>query len=276
MKSYQFDHFKDFFEYYLKEKAQKGRRKSTLNDVASRLSYSSASSLSMIANGTRLPSQALLNSLFDELDMSPTERERIRLKVEIEKKNRKGQNSFQLVSKLNQISTYHKIDLKKFSLIRDWYVLVVKILAGCPDFSEDATFISQKLRKKISPTQAKKALGILLDLGLLVRDPETQKLKAADDNTETSNGISSEAIRENHKGMLQRALEAIEEQGVEQRILNGFTLQFDMKNMKDAQADISEFMKSFNEKYNSNQSNQVYQLNVQLFEHSNGGTKNDN
>jgi uncharacterized protein (TIGR02147 family) len=276
MKSYQFDHFKDFFEYYLKEKAQKGRRKSTLNDVASRLGYSSASSLSMIANGTRLPSQALLNSLFDELDMSPTERERIRLKVEIEKKNRKGQNSFQLVSKLNQISTYHKIDLKKFSLIRDWYVLVVKILAGCPDFSEDATFISQKLRKKISPTQAKKALGILLDLGLLVRDPETQKLKAADDNTETSNGISSEAIRENHKGMLQRALEAIEEQGVEQRILNGFTLQFDMKNMKDAQADISEFMKSFNEKYNSNQSNQVYQLNVQLFEHSNGGTKNDN
>jgi uncharacterized protein (TIGR02147 family) len=277
MKSYQFDHFKDFFEFCLKERSfdQDGKKKTTLNDLAQSLGYNSASSLSMIAKGVRLPSKSLLNALFDEWEIPFSERERIRLKVEIEKRGRKGESSFQLISKLNQISPYHKIDLKKFSLIRDWHVLVIKILAGTPGFDEDPVAISQRLRKKITPAQAKKALALLQEVGLLVRDPETKKLAVAVENTETSTDIPSESIRENHKGMLKRAYEAIEEQSVDQRSFSSIAFQFNTNAMPEAKREIMEFVKSFHEKYNSAQSDQVYQLNVQLFEHSNGGTKND-
>lgn len=252
-----------------------GRKRQTLQDLAKKLGYNSPSSLSMVANGTRLPSHSLLEALFDEWNISAAERERIRLKVEIEKRAKKGKDSFKLLSRLNQITPYHKIDLKKFHLIRDWYVMVIKILAGCPDFSEDPQTISQKLRKKISPTQAAKALELLLESGLLIRDPATQKIKLGAESTETTHDIPSEAIVEHHYGMIQRSLEALHEQSVEQRHFNALSLQFDPADLPRAKQKVLEFIKQFNQEFSSDHSNQVYQLNVQLFEHSNGGTKND-
>lgn len=277
MKAFQFEHFKDYFEYKLKEKSfdRHGRKRTTLHTLANKLGYNSPSSLSMIANGTRLPSQSLLEALMDEWNLPTSERERIRLKVEIEKRARKGKDSFKLLTKLNQLTPYHQVDLKKYNLIRDWYVMVIKLLAGCPDFSEDPAVISQKLRKKISPSQAQKALELLLEAGMLVRDPETHKIRPAVEYTETSHDIPQEAIVEHHKGMIERALEALEEQKVSQRQINSMSLQFDSKDLPKAKQRILDFVKQFNEEFNSDDSNEVYQLNVQFFEHSNGGTKND-
>lgn len=277
MKAFQFDHFKDFFEYQLKERStdRNGRKKTTLHHLANKLGYNSPSSLSMIANGTRLPSQALLEALMDEWNINSSERERIRLKVEIEKRARKGRDSFKLLNKLNLMTPYHQIDLKKYHLIRDWYVLVIKVLAGCPDFSEDPAVISQKLRKKISPSQAAKALELLLEAGLLVRDPNTNKVRLAVEDTETTHDIPSEAIVTHHKGMIARSLDALEEQKVSQRQFNSLSLQFDSADLPRAKQRILEFVKQFNQEFSSDISNQVYQLNIQFFEHSNGGTKND-
>ncbi len=271
MKVYEFDQFKDFFEFQLREKSRdkKGQKISTLQVLAQSLGYSSASSLSMIASGERLPSRALLESLFEAWKVPQSERERIRLKVAIERRERKGAGSSQLISKFNQLAPYHKIDLKQFNLVRDWYVLVIKILAGTPSFQDDPVWISRALGKKISPAQAKKALKLLLDSNLLGRDPLTQKILPIVESTETTHDIPSEAIRENHKGMIQLALEAVDEQSVEQRHLNSLSLQFDVKSLSLAKLRILDFVKKFNEEFSSDSSDQVYQLNVQLFEHSN-------
>lgn len=277
MKAYDFNLFKDFFEFYLREKStdQQGRKKTTLNELATRLGYNSPSTLSMLASGERLPTAALLESLFDEWNISNTDRERIRLKVEIEKRHRKGKSSSHLISQFNQLTPYHKIDLKHYNLIRDWYVLVIKVMAGLPDFNEDPVAISQRLRKKVSAAQVKKALQLLIDTKMLVRDPLTQKLEPSVLHTETTHGITSEAIRENHKGMIKRALEAVEEQSVEQRHFNSLSLQFDAASLPEAKQKILDFVKEFNSEFNSDTAQQVFQLNVQLFEHSNGGNKND-
>lgn len=277
MKAYDFEQFKDFFEFHLREKSvdNHGRKTSTLQNLAQKLGYSSPSSLSMISSGERLPSRALLESLFNEWKISETERERIRLKVEIERKQRKGKSSSHLVSQFNRLTPTHKIDLKNYNLIRDWYVLVIKVMASTPDFDEDPNAISQKLRKKITPAQAKKALQLLIETGFLVRDPKNQKLIPQHDITESTHEMASEAIRENHKGMLRRALEAVEEQSIEQRHFNSLALQFDAKDLPAAKKRILDFVTEFNSEFNSDHTNLVYQLNVQLFEHSNGGTKND-
>ncbi len=278
MKAYDFEHFKDFFEYSIREKSidSNGRKGRTLQALAKKLGYNSPSSLSMISTGERLPSHALLESLFTEWKTSETERERIRLKVEIERKNRKGKNSSDLISKFNRLTPFHKIDLKNYNLIRDWYVMVIKVMASSPDFNEDPFAISLKLRKKVTPSQVKKALQLLVDSQLLVRDPISQKLIPQFEKTETSHDISSDAIRENHKSMLQRATEALDEQSLQHRHFNSLSLQFDPKNTAAAKKRILDFVQQFNDEFNSEKSDQVYQLNVQLFEHSNGGNKNDN
>lgn len=277
MKAYDFNSFKDFFEFYIQKNLvdENGQKKSTLNDLAKKLGYNSASSLSMIASGERLPSSHLLESLFEEWKLSTAEKQRIRLKVEIEKRKRKGKESAHLITQFNKLAPYKKIDLKNFHVINDWYVMVIKVLASTPDFSEDPQIISQKLRKKVSAAQVKKALALLEETHLLVRDPETGKLKPSQDRTETTHEIISEAIRQNHKSMMKRAVESVEEQAVEQRHLNSLSFQFNPKALPKAKAKILNFIKEFNEEFNSDKSNQVYQLNVQLFEHTNGGNKND-
>lgn len=277
MKTYEFDTFKDFFEFHLREKStdEQGRKKTTLNELATKLGYSSPSSLSMVASGERLPSPALLESLLNAWQISKTEQKKVKLQVEIEKRSRQGKNHSHLVSRFNQLTPFHKIDLKYYNLVRDWYVLVIKVLASCSDFNENPIAISQKLRKKVSVFNVKKSLDLLIETGMLVRDPNTQKLKPSVNLTETSHELASEAIRENHKGMIQRAYEAVEEQTVEQRHFNSLTLQFDMAQIPEAKKRILDFVKNFNAEFNSNKSIQVYQLNVQLFEHSNGGNKND-
>lgn len=229
----------------------------------------------MVARGQRLPSSALLDALFEEWKISPTERERIRLRVEMERRNRRGAETSAMAMRLNQITPYHQIDLRHYSIIRDWYVLVIKVLASCPDFSADSEFICKKLRRKISPAQAKRAITLLLESGMLAEDPVTKKLVAVEPLTETTHEISAEAIRENHKGTISLALEALEEQKIDQRHFNSMALQFRPEDMPRAKEKILSFVKEFYQEFNTDSSNQVHQLSVQFFELSNEGDKND-
>ncbi len=275
---HQFDSFKDFFEYNLKEGSmdRNGKKVLTLQELAEKLGYNSASTLSMVAKGARLPSNSLLEALFQEWKTSATERERIRLNVEIERREKKGKPVFNLATRFNSLTPYHKIDLTGFKLIRDWYVMVIKLLASGRTFEEDPIAISRRLRKKITPKQATQALELLEETGLLKRDRRTGRLKPATENTETTHEITSEAIRANHHGMLNRAIEAIEEQSTEQRQFNSLALQFESENLPAAKKRILEFVKKFNEDFGSETADQVYQLNIQFFEHTDQGNKNDN
>ena len=277
MKAHNFESFKDFFDFYLEEKSKnRNGRKKTLQELTEKLGYSSASSLSMLANGARLPSHTLLEGLFDIWSIPSVERDRLRLLVEIERKQKKGQKTFHLQSKFNQISPYQKFNLKQHLLIRHWHNLVVKILVDTPGFQENPTWISQKLRRKISPTEAKKSLELLIESELVVRDSATQKLSTADPMTETTHDIPSEAIQENHRGMMARAEEALEEQAVTQRHFNSLTLQFDPKLLPLAKQRLSDFIRQFNEEFNQDSSESVYQLNLQFFEHTQQGLGHDN
>lgn len=277
MGTFQFETFRDFFEYHLKRYTvdSHGRKQITLQDFAKKIGYSSASSLSMIAKGERLPSASLLESLFQEWKITQQERQTIRLLVEVEKRTQKGKDNFHLARQLHRISKIEKIDLKKFNLISEWYVLVIKILAGTPEFSADPHWISQRLKKKVSPAKAKKALELLVEAKMLATDSITGRLKVTHDYTETTHDVPSEAIRNNHRAMLQRAIEAIDEQDIKNRHLNSVAMQFDKNRLPEAKEKIINFIKQFNAEFSSDNGNQVYQLNMQLFEHTNGGNQND-
>ncbi len=67
---------------------------------------------------------------------------------------------------------------------------------------------------------------------------------------------------------MQRAIEAVEEQDVSDRHFNSLTFKFDPKFMPEAKDKILTFVKDFNSRYQSEEASQVYQLNVQLFEHT--------
>jgi uncharacterized protein (TIGR02147 family) len=273
MKNHQFSQFKDFFEYQLRENTRdtNGKKMTTLQALANKMGYKSPSLLSMISKGHRLPSKSLMEALFNEWKIEKRQREILRLRVEIEKKLNRGKNTYPLITKLTKlapIEQYHLLDVDQFSSMRDWYILVLRVLVDTPDFNEDPVQISQRLRRKVTPSQVQKGLELLEKLRFIERNIETGKLQSTVGSVETSNDIPSEAIREHHRGMIQKALESIDEQNIQERVLNSLTLKLDLARMLEAKEKIMNFVKDFNAEFAADNSRSIYQLNVQLFEHT--------
>jgi uncharacterized protein (TIGR02147 family) len=282
MNDYSFENFKDFFEYNLKKnnRDSEGAKIFTLNDLSKKLGYNSPSLLSMISKGKRLPSNEILEMLFDMWKIDNSQREIIRLRLEIEKKTKKNKPTIKLVEKLSKLdkkSQFKPIDLDTFNSIKEWHNLVLQMMVSTPDFKEDYTLISHQLRRKVTPAQVRKGFETLVKVGMLKRNPKTGELEEKTDGSkETTHDIPSEAIREHHKGMISRALDSVDEQSVEERHLNSLTLKFDQKKKAEAKAAILNFVKEFNSQFYDDNSNDIHQLNIQFFEHTNNTQKLSN
>jgi uncharacterized protein (TIGR02147 family) len=268
-----FDHLHDFLQYQIEKSliGSTGRKVSNLETVARQLGYKSPSILSMVLKGQRIPSEEMIDAMSQAWNLNASDREFFRLLVQIERQKKKGKDPSDVTARLKKLSKNKgtfTFSLNQFNLIRDWYYHVIKELVATPGFVEDPLWISRKLRKKVSPAQAKKALEVLLEMGILYRDAETGRLRTNVEYTESTRGLPSEAIRTHNTGMIQRALEAIQEQPLEKRHFNSLTLTVDAKRLPEIKEKLTKVMREFYAEFESGQSDHVYQLNVQFFEHT--------
>lgn len=268
---YHFSSYQDFLTYKFKSEmySATGRKKKNLDSLAKSLGYRSASILSLLMNGHRIPSSEMLAKLSDHWRLSSGEREYLRLLIQLKRYTANGKDVYPLQQKLARFASkvpQQTITMQKFNAACEWYYLVVKLLVSCSVFKEDPVWISRKLKKKISPTEAKKAIDDLLAIGIIYRDPVSKKLRANGGITETSHEIPSTAIQNFHRGMIMRALESIEQQTIQERQINALSLKFDPKKLSLAKERILQFIKDFNEEFESAEANTLYQLNTQFFE----------
>lgn len=269
--------FTDFRAYLIKVGMPDGLYAHTGNNLkawAQRLGYKSPSSLTMVMRGQRLPSFEMITSLVEDLGMNSRERKYFELLVQLEKFKRKKKDPQEILAELAKLNTdqsKHSVGLKEFSMISEWYFLAIKQLIETPNFIEDEDWIYKKLRKKVTPAQIRKALTNLEELGITGRD-ENGKLIVKSKGLITSNDVPSSAIKRHHYGMINRALEAIEEQDVSERQVNSVTMKVKEKDIEEAKKSIFDFIKEFNNKYAVDDCDDIYQLNIQFFKH----TKNMN
>jgi uncharacterized protein (TIGR02147 family) len=274
----------DFGDYrdYLKHRiavpmgeaaTRKGRKtaKPSLTRVAQRLGYPSSSLLSMILSGKRLPSDEFCESIANHWKLSAKESEYLRLLVQLERKRRNGQDlsqTYKNIARLARGRSAYVLNESEFASMYQWYYLVIKEMVTMPGFVEDAEVISKKLRRKATASQIRDALDVLLKLGVLERDPETGKLRHANNLSETKNDVPSSAIRMHHRQMMHRALEALDEQSLEARTFSSVTLSVDQARLPELRAQIWDFIRHINAEFSSSNSTSVYQLNAQFFEHT--------
>ena len=157
------------------------------------------------------------------------------------------------------------IDLTRFSTISEWYYVAIKQLISTKDFVEDENWIYKRLRKKVTLGQIKVALKNLEDLEIIKRD-EQGKLKVIKPGLITSNDVPSSAIRKHHYGMMELGMQALLEQNVEQRQINSTSLKINKNDLPEAKKFIFDFIKEFASRFHIDESSNIYQLNVQLFE----------
>jgi uncharacterized protein (TIGR02147 family) len=219
----------------------------------------------------RLPSVDLCESLLDSWKLSLKEREYFRLLVSLDRKRRSGDDPTEILERIRRLVGNRAVYVfpeQEFSLIREWHFLVIKLLIESPSFREDPDWISKILRKRITAAQAAHALERLEEMGAIQRDPKTQKLMPVSADTETTHDIPSSAIRIHQKGMINRALEALDDRPVEERQFNTLTFHVDPKRLSEAKKHILEFVRWIHTEFANPGGNSIFQLNIQFFEHT--------
>ncbi|MBT3584810.1 MAG: TIGR02147 family protein [Halobacteriovoraceae bacterium] len=265
--------FSDFRAYLLAVGMPDGlyaHSNNNLKEWSKRLGYRSPSTLSMVLQGQRLPSYQLIRALTEDLDLSSKEREYFELLVFLEKQKNKNKNpekTFERLSELRGGQDQIDISLEQFKCLSCWYYTPIRQLIANPDFIEDTEWIAKKLRYKVTAGQIKTALKNLEEVGLLARD-KLGRLQTVARGIETPNGTESAALQQHHAGMLNRAMEALEEIPVNERQFNGLTFSMPEEKEEEAKEYLLRFLKEFNQKFSQQGSGEIFQLNVQIFPHS--------
>jgi uncharacterized protein (TIGR02147 family) len=117
----------------------------------------------------------------------------------------------------------HKLEIAHAAYYSDWYMPAIRELAASQQFREDPEWIADQLVPKISPQQARQALEILVDLGLLVRSA-AGRLEQADALVSTGPETRGLHIAAFHRAMTQRAIESIDLVPATERDISSLTL----------------------------------------------------
>jgi len=101
------------------------------------------------------------------------------------------------------------IEGRGFEALSTWYMPAVRELAQRPDFRPDPAWIARAIRPRIKPAEAKRALTVLLELGLLVEDGDGNVV-VGEATYATPHEVAGLAVHNYHRGMLERAVDSID------------------------------------------------------------------
>jgi len=249
------------------------KRAITTEEWAQRLGFKSPRSVAMIIKGQRYPSPGLTEAISADLKLNTARRRYFELLVLREKNMKEGEKIENVLQEMDALN--HKVPKKvlndrSFSLISDWQNLVLRQLVETESFQNDAEWISQRLRGKVSAENVQKAIDSMVENGFLEKKADGTLIVPGKESLWTTTDVPSLAIRRHHAQMMQRAVDALVEQDVSNREFASATLLFNTKRLEEAKEAIRDFQESFNKNFGSEASERVYQLSIQFFEHTSG------
>lgn len=116
---------------------------------------------------------------------------------------------FLRISAMRRFQAARRIEGEAFRYLSVWYLPAIRELAGCAGFRADPAWIAATLRPRVTVAEATEALDTLRALGMLRPGPDGE-LHAGDVTLATPHEVAGLAVHNFHKGMLARAVEAID------------------------------------------------------------------
>ena len=158
---------------------------------------------------------------------------------------------------------YRQLSLDGFQVISEWYHYAILELTLIEGFRSDSAWIAKQLG--ISQLVAQAAVERLLRLDLLLRD-DHGVLIPSEGMTSSPDGVPSESIKKFHRQILQKAIQAIDLQNIEERDFSNVILAIDEEQIPQAKESIRKFRREFDLKFGRTQKkNRIYNLSVQFF-----------
>ena len=157
-----------------------------------------------------------------------------------------------------------KIEERQYDYFTQWYNLVVRELVTLPGFKGDFAALAQRIVPRISESQARKSVDLLLALGLIKK--KAGRFVPSAPVIGTENEVQSLAVANYHKTMLGLAREAIERLPRQRRNITAAVLHVSRSKYKMLTQEIADFRERLLALAETDpEPDQVYQLNVQLF-----------
>lgn len=186
----------------------------------------SPASISLILNGRKGLSKPTAERVAKSMGLTQAEQEYFKTLVLAKHARTEAGKEMAKIRLLSLSTSKEKISLEqdRFQVIANWYHFGILQLTHLKNFRSEISWIARQL--DIPEADAREAVARLRRLGLINQAPGG-KLKATHDIVFTTDGIPSEGLRKFHRQMIEKALKAIHEQPIGQRMLT--STQFPMK-----------------------------------------------
>jgi uncharacterized protein (TIGR02147 family) len=159
----------------------------------------------------------------------------------------------------------HKLELAHAAYHSNWYLPAIRELAASPAFRDDPAWIASALWPPIKPLEAKQAVQVLVELGLLDRDADGT-LRQREAVVSTGPETAGMHITNYHAEMLRCAARSMQLVPAAQRDISSLTFCLGPAGLQRLKKRIQEFRRELIELAEAEtEPSQVVQLNFQLF-----------
>lgn len=159
-----------------------------------------------------------------------------------------------------------KIESHQYEYFNLWYAPVIRKMLQLATFRPDPIWISKKLKRLITPSQARQALELLVTLQL-VKEDESGRLLSTDEVISTPAEVEEMSLFNYHHEMLDMAKEALKADNGYKREFSGILAALSPEQFVEFKKEIQEFQNHLAYKFGTSRGNasNVFQFSCQLF-----------
>ncbi len=254
------DIYKHYLNSELARRCEKNRSYS-LRSFAKSLEIDPGA-LSKILNGKQALSFKMARKILLKLDLSPSQQNQFLESLADQQSSRNLQRVKPELK--NQQPEYKGDDLsiEYYRVIADWYHVALMEMTFTKGFQPEPRYISQKLG--IGLTEAKLALDRLLKIGLLEKK-NGKLIKSKTKLSTTDRHLSTPALKKNQRQFLEKAIESMENDPIEERSNTSMTMAIDETKIEIAKKMIREFQMALSNFLESGDRKRVFNLSVALY-----------
>jgi uncharacterized protein (TIGR02147 family) len=159
----------------------------------------------------------------------------------------------------------HPVRESQYHYLSKWYFVVIREMVSLKEFREDPEWIAKRMTPAITPSEVKKSIKEMLDLGILSRASDG-RLVQVNAFLNTPNEVLASSAAQFHRDMMKLASESIDRIPRERRELSALTVSISAEKAKKIKEMVQEFRKNLLEFCAEDESrNSIYQLNLHLF-----------
>lgn len=232
--------------------------------------FRSPNFLQLVAEGKRNLSNASIAKFAHGLGLDAREQETFETLVMLGQATTDAErNRYYLrLQKQKKSAGTGRIEEAQYAVYSEWFVLAVREMLTLPDFREDTAWIARRLRPQVSPADVRRALELLQEVGLVVRD-SNGRLCSSQTKLSTGPKVRSLAVRNFHRAMLDEAAQTLDSVATNKRDISALTFVLSKRQYDLVCSRVEQFRRDLldlvDDEAHEPEDSEVYHLGLQLF-----------